>query len=191
MPSHGDSECLLFVSSHYFLLNCCRDHVLSSITIGGKKVFKSKLLSVPKEPMEKFKLRVQIGRKTGRMDLACKQFWPQHQSRPPTQPPIVANKTVELPKNTEPETNEEGIELVDLQEEEDIAPLFVDVDVDQAVDRQAPEKELGLPSDDNNRNVSGKPDVEFRLFKLPPDVFRFTGKFSRSFCWPPCVKAGN
>ncbi len=161
--------------------------------MGGKKIFKKNDSGPPKDPTEKFRLRLLIGRKTGRLDLACKEFWPnghsQHPSRTATQPgsptkpsrryssmegeivTIDENEVLEEGQGSqaaEETSHEEGHSV----HEEDLAPLFAEVlsgDHQPATDGESNDQTKPPPS------VSGKADIEFRLFKVPSDVFRFSG----------------
>lgn len=71
----------IFISFDFliFLFSFCnrfiRQNAISSFH-GNKKIFKKKDPKPLHDPLEKYRLRVLIGRKTGRMDLTTKAFWP-------------------------------------------------------------------------------------------------------------------
>lgn len=147
-------------------------------------MFKKNENGPPKDATEKFRLRLLIGRKTGRMDLACKEFWPnghsQQTSRVVTQP---GSPTKQSRRQSSLEGDIESIEENDISNEvngevseekieestpEDLEPLFAEV-LSGCNDEREINQENTTPS------VSGKMDIEFRLFKIPPELFRFSG----------------
>jgi hypothetical protein len=74
----------------FLLLAFCflRQNALSSFH-GNKKVIKRKEKKPLKDPVEKYRLRLFIGRKTLKLDLSTKEFWPTRPvSPPPAQQPV-------------------------------------------------------------------------------------------------------
>jgi hypothetical protein len=83
MRNHGDSTSkltaiILFVQSNLLIYLFFRATSLTAV--GNKKIFK-KSTGPPSDPTAKYRLRFAIGRRTGRMDLACKALWPVLSSR--------------------------------------------------------------------------------------------------------------
>lgn len=163
-----------------------RENALTQHPVGGKKVFKKPEGGPPKDATEKFRLRILIGRKTGRMDLACKEVWPNGHSRAVTQPnsptkPSRRHSSQEGEITTLDENEILGEEsdgqvsdekVPEGEGDEDIAPIFAEVLSGDCMD-DIENAEGGVKAPPT---VSGKMDIEFRLFKVPPEMFRLSGK---------------
>jgi hypothetical protein len=59
----------------------CSNAVLVSESHLAKSGVKQANAAPPTTPMEKYKLRISVGRLTGRLDLACMAVWPEDQSQ--------------------------------------------------------------------------------------------------------------
>lgn len=106
MLVHGDSMSLylsfpfLFHSLHLF---CYRQNTIAAFH-GNKKVFKRKEPKPLEDALEKYRLRMFLSRKTGRLDLSTKVNWPVKPTSPPQSPPrSLAGSRKSLRSNPKPD----------------------------------------------------------------------------------------
>lgn len=169
----------------------------------GKKltVFKRKDVPRPQTAIEKYRLRLIVGRKTGRLDLACKNLWPTA-----SQPSSSTDKSPEREKSnipveeekdaTEVESNyvtqdQEGdvevdpsaleqIKSSDENKSSDEQLLFAEIIVNTGGDVDGAAVDSADVADPNSTEpkqviLPGQPQIEFRIQQIPADIFRLTG----------------
>ncbi len=130
----------------------------------------------PTTPIEKYLLRVSVGRQTGRMDLSCKAVWlekeqlvdneqKQEMSTSPDTLPVVSSTT-----DDESVENEEGLFS-------GIASHRNDEDPEEAAALQAQLQEVSRNVKDNKTPMKHPKEMvlDFRLSKIPRVVLKLTG----------------
>jgi hypothetical protein len=171
----------------------------------GKKisVFKRRDIPRPQNAMEKYRLRLVVGRKTGRMDLASKNIWlvaPYSASSGPSSPsksrgksdsfrdsahsPLTANDSEENIRVEEDHLEESQVVTNDanFDETEDLfAEIVINTGVDteeqiSPIDRPLTAKDAIEAVKQKQIILPGQPEIEFRFQKIPIDIFRITGK---------------
>jgi hypothetical protein len=91
---HGDSKISIVFISHFVMMCLFRQNAMSAFH-GNKKIFKRKEPKPLQDPMEKYRLRLFIGRKTGRLDLATKVIWPLKNGSDYQEPAHASDSLVE------------------------------------------------------------------------------------------------
>ena len=68
-------NCLLYHLILHHFLSSCSNAILATDNRFAKTAAKPMGAAPPATPLEKYKLRIAVGKRTGRMDLACKSVW--------------------------------------------------------------------------------------------------------------------
>jgi hypothetical protein len=168
----------------------------------------------PATPMEKYKLRISVGKLTGRLDLACKAVWPAEEGGTRTQSVAhtrenshviaKAESATTLASETggdgdavfltqDPETD--SAELEGKSEEENLEGIFDQV-ADSRSGNAAEEAALaealetgsaaGSTASAQTKTKPKEMMLDFRLSVIPKEVLRINGKVS---CFPLCSAA--
>jgi Ca2+-binding EF-hand superfamily protein len=122
----------------------------STLTVqkGLRAVFKKKDSVKPVTPLEKYRLRILVGRKTGKMDLACKSVWG---TSPSTQ---VSLSGKEKGKKSEEHDDDSLASKEDNEEKEEEE----EDDEEEGNEEEEREQNEGTKNEDEQRNDSG--DIE-------------------------------
>ena len=157
------------------------------------QTLKKKGSVAPTTAVAKYRLRVQVGKRTGRMDLACREEWEEDASvsssasaaSSPAKNSPGKGKTADSPAKKEFELNEPTDEENGKREEapqgsaeETVNQLLEDAKQQQRLDQ---EEEAAMFGDGPNNGVtkSSKTEavlVDFRLNRIPSEVLRLTGR---------------
>ena len=153
----------------------------------------------PTTPMEKYKLRVAIGKLTGRLDLACKAVWPAEDASTHTHSTATAVQiagTASEPSSAEAAgdggdaaiflTQDSEAEPSNPGEEESLEGIFDQV-ADSRIGSTAEEEaalEEGDGSEDpaaaNPKKKAKEMVLDFRLSVLPKEIMRISGILTSS-----------
>lgn len=161
-------------------------------SVTAKRVFKPKDLRFPEDPMAKYRLRLLIGRRTGRMDLSCQALWP---NKPPSASNSVPGSPHASPKvkkqvdqlQVDSNGNETGSaffltenkdeeilaqEVEELNIDEENEQIFADmISLENSTDEQLDNSiEPPIPT-----SLSNQKSIEFRLHIIPSEIFRIKG----------------
>lgn len=153
----------------------------------------------PTTPMEKYKLRVAIGKLTGRLDLACKAVWPAENASTNTHSVATVGQGASEPSSTEAAgggdatavflTQDSEAEPSNPGEEETLEGIFDQV-ADSRIGSTAEEEAALVDGDASEDPAAANPKkkvkemvLDFRLSVLPKEIMRISGISTSSTAW--------
>jgi len=125
---------------------------------------------VPVTPLEKYRLRLTMGKVTGKLDLSSKLVWPDQESVPPASTIRVIPSAVSQAKEPHAEEEQAKEEHGEGNEDEDgrLEDMFEQVAVGSRIDHDEGSNPIGETKED------GQLSVDFRFSIIPKEVLRLT-----------------